>query len=152
MTVTGGSDCMTPTLMLNLAFITEWVCDLEVLENSMSLFPYLIYVRVCVLTPIWLFCDSINCNLPGSSVRGISQARIVEWIAFPSPKDLPNPGSTYISCIGRHILYHLGSPYLIYKFTYSCLLGFLQRLNKIAYLIFIQFPINYYYCKYNTIY
>ena len=28
---------------------------------------------------------------PGSSVRGISQARILEWL-FPSPGDLPNPG------------------------------------------------------------
>ena len=25
------------------------------------------------------------------SVRGIFQARILEWIAFPSPGDLPNP-------------------------------------------------------------
>ena len=29
---------------------------------------------------------------PGSSVRGISQARILEWLPFPSPGDLPNPG------------------------------------------------------------
>ena len=37
----------------------------------------------------------MDCNLPGSSVRGISQARILEWVAissFPSPGDLPNPG------------------------------------------------------------
>ena len=25
-------------------------------------------------------------------VHGISQARILEWVAFPSPGDLPNPG------------------------------------------------------------
>ena len=29
---------------------------------------------------------------PGSSVRGVSQARILEQIAFPSPGDLPDPG------------------------------------------------------------
>ena len=29
---------------------------------------------------------------PGSSVHGILQARIVEWVPFPSPGDLPNPG------------------------------------------------------------
>ena len=28
----------------------------------------------------------------GSSVHGIAQARILEWIAFPSPGDLPKPG------------------------------------------------------------
>ena len=27
---------------------------------------------------IWLFCDTVNCSQPGSSVRGISQARILE--------------------------------------------------------------------------
>ena len=26
------------------------------------------------------------------SVHGIFQARILEWVAFPSPRDLPNPG------------------------------------------------------------
>ena len=25
-------------------------------------------------------------------VHGILQARILEWVAFPSPADLPNPG------------------------------------------------------------
>ena len=25
-------------------------------------------------------------------VHGIRQARIMKWIAFPSPRDLPNPG------------------------------------------------------------
>ena len=29
---------------------------------------------------------------PGSSVLGISQAKILEWVAFPSPGDLPDPG------------------------------------------------------------
>ena len=29
---------------------------------------------------------------PGSTVHGISQARTLEWVAFPSEGDLPNPG------------------------------------------------------------
>ena len=29
---------------------------------------------------------------PGSSVHGILQVRIPEWVAFPFPGDLPNPG------------------------------------------------------------
>ena len=29
---------------------------------------------------------------PGSSVHGILQARIPEWVAIPSPGDLPDPG------------------------------------------------------------
>ena len=37
-------------------------------------------------------CDPIDCSLSGSSVHGIFQARVLEWIAFPSPGDLPDPG------------------------------------------------------------
>ena len=29
-------------------------------------------------------CDPTDCSLPGSSVRGILQARIPEWVAMPS--------------------------------------------------------------------
>ena len=34
----------------------------------------------------------MDCSLPGSAVHGTSQARILEWLPFPSPGDLPNPG------------------------------------------------------------
>ena len=37
-------------------------------------------------------CDPMDCSQPGSSVHGILQARILEWVAIPSPGDLPNPG------------------------------------------------------------
>ena len=30
--------------------------------------------------------------LPGSSVHGIFQARVLEWLSFPSPGDLPDAG------------------------------------------------------------
>ena len=30
---------------------------------------------------------------PGSSVHGILQARVLEWVAFPPPGDLPDPGT-----------------------------------------------------------
>ena len=30
------------------------------------------------------------CNLPGSSVHGISQARILEWAGYSSPGDFPD--------------------------------------------------------------
>ena len=37
-------------------------------------------------------CDPMDCNLQGSSIHGIFQARVLEWVAFPSPGDLPDPG------------------------------------------------------------
>ena len=38
-------------------------------------------------------CDPVDCSLPGFSVHGILQARILEWVPFPSPGDLPDPGT-----------------------------------------------------------
>ena len=38
--------------------------------------------------------------LPGSSVHGISQARILEWVAMPSPRGSSQPRNpTQVSCI-----------------------------------------------------
>ena len=34
----------------------------------------------------------MGCSLPGSSVHERLQARILEWVAIPSPGDLRNPG------------------------------------------------------------
>ena len=31
-------------------------------------------------------------SLPGSSIHGIFQVRVLERVAFPSPEDLPDPG------------------------------------------------------------
>ena len=36
--------------------------------------------------------DPMDCKLPGSSVHGILQARILEWVAISFSRDLPNPG------------------------------------------------------------
>ena len=34
-------------------------------------------------------CDSVDCNLPGSSVHGILQARILEWGVISFSKGSP---------------------------------------------------------------
>ena len=36
-------------------------------------------------------CDLINCCPPGSSVHGILQARIMEWVAMPSSRGSSQP-------------------------------------------------------------
>ena len=62
-------------------------------------------------------CDPMDCNQSGSSVHGILQGRILEWVAMPCfrgsswPKD--QTCISYVSCIGRWLLYclcHLGNP------------------------------------------
>ena len=42
-------------------------------------------------------CDPMVCSLPGFSVHGILQARILERVPCPSPRDLPNPGIELVS-------------------------------------------------------
>ena len=37
-------------------------------------------------------CDPTDCSQPGSSVHGVSQARVLEWGAISYSRDLPNPG------------------------------------------------------------
>ena len=53
------------------------------------------------------FCDPVDCSPPSSSVHGILQARILEWITMPSFRGSSRPRDwTCISCIGGGGLYH----------------------------------------------
>ena len=50
-------------------------------------------------------CSPMDCSPPGSSVHGILQARILEWVAMPSSRGSSPPRDwthiSYIACIGR---------------------------------------------------
>ena len=41
--------------------------------------------------------DPTDCGLPGSSVHGILQARMLEWVPCPPPRDLTNPEMEFAS-------------------------------------------------------
>ena len=49
---------------------------------------------MCVLSlqPCSTFCNPMDCSLPVSSVHGILQTGILEWVAFPPPGDRPDTG------------------------------------------------------------
>ena len=49
-------------------------------------------MKVLVAQSCLTLCDPMDCSLLGSSVHGILQARILEWVTFPSAGDLPDPG------------------------------------------------------------
>ena len=42
-------------------------------------------------------CDPVDCSSPGSSVHGVVQPRILQWLLFPTPRNLPNPGVELVS-------------------------------------------------------
>ena len=54
-------------------------------------------------------CDPLDCSLPGSSVHGILQARILEWVAMPSSRESSWPRNrtrvSYTFCNSRWVLY-----------------------------------------------
>ena len=58
--------------------------------------------------------DPIHCSLPGSSVHGIFQARVLEWIVFSFSRGSSQPRArTWVLLHCRQTLYHLshqGSP------------------------------------------
>ena len=59
--------------------------------------------RVSCPTLLW---PPMDCSLPRPSVYGISQARILEWLAISSSKGSSQPRDrTHVSCIGRQILF-----------------------------------------------
>ena len=65
------------------------------------------------LCHVWLFCNPMAYSLPGFLVHGISQARILEWVAVSFSRRSSWPrDQTHVSCICRRILYHWdpGSP------------------------------------------
>ena len=49
-------------------------------------------------------CDPMDYSPPGSSVHGILQARMLEWVAILFSRDQTH--IFYVSCTGRHIFYH----------------------------------------------
>ena len=51
-------------------------------------------------------CKPMDCGLQGSSVHGISQARLLEWAAISSSRDLPGPGIESTSPAWQRILYY----------------------------------------------
>ena len=57
--------------------------------------PLCVHAKSLHLCPA--LCDPMDRHLLGSSVHEILQARILEWVAFPLPGDLPDPGIEPVS-------------------------------------------------------
>ena len=59
----------------------------------------------------------VGCSPPGFSIHGILQVRILEWVWFLHPGDLPDPG------IDPHLLHWQESPVKTMKCKWSVLYG-----------------------------
>jgi len=90
-----GDDCTTIRMYLMSLHCTLKTCDAS----------SCVHVQLCPT-----LCNHMDCSPPDSSVHGIFQARILEWVAISYSKGSFWPRDrTCISCIshiGRQILYH----------------------------------------------
>ena len=94
--------------------------------------PKTIFLAVVVANSCLTHLQPIDCSLPGSSVHGISQPRILKWVAMSSPGDLPDPGIKHVSCnTGKFFFFlplnHLESSktileFLFFSVFFQCLL------------------------------
>ena len=76
----------------------------------------IILLKVLIAQSCPTLCDSVGCSLPGSSVYGILQARILEWVTIPFPRGSSQPGNqTQVLCIAGRFL----TIWATFSFTYS---------------------------------
>ena len=73
-----------------------------------------------------ILCDPMDCSLPGSSVHGISQARILEQVAISFSRGSSRPRDrTRFSCIGRWTLYHGAT-------GVACMLSYGEKIRQVT--------------------
>ena len=103
-------------LCLYLITSEEW----KLIQVQICLSVFKVYVKPFYFLKWWhwmedaqsylTLCDPMDCSLPDSSVYGIFQTRILEWVAMPFSRESFWPRDwTHVfcvSCIGRQILYH----------------------------------------------
>ena len=86
-----------------------------------SPFPFYLYAKL--LQSCWTLCEPMDYSPPGSSVSGILQAKILDWVAMPfSRRSSWSRDWTCIFCvfcIGRGISLPLTPPELVILFCAS---------------------------------
>jgi len=127
--------------------------DHFILIHHVQLCVY-VYTYMCVCAcaqSCTTLCNPMDCNPLGSSVHGIFQARTLVWVAISYSRGSSQPRNwiciSYVSCVGRWILYHcptweayiydIYDMYVIYHiYTYVIFLIFpvlLLRLTPVAF-------------------
>ena len=72
------------------------------------------FAVVQLLSLVWLFRSLMDCSTPGSSVHGISQARMLEWAAISSSRESSRPRGwsrvSWVACTGQEVSLLLAPP------------------------------------------
>ena len=77
----------------------------KTVEQDLQSIKLLFYCLVSKLR--WTLCDPMDGSLQSSSIHGISQVKILEWVAISFSRGSSQPrDQTWDPCNGRQILYH----------------------------------------------
>ena len=78
--------------------------ETSVSAEGMHVLSFPAYAELCLVTePYLTLCDPMECSPPGSSLHGILQARILEWVALHSSRGSSQPrDGTQVSPHCRH--------------------------------------------------
>ena len=96
--------------------LAQWLSIFSVHQNH--LVPHPEFHKMLVAQLCLTLCGPMDCNQPGSSVHGISQARVLEWVAIPFARGSSQPRNwTQVSCIaGRFFtIWATREAFLIHK-------------------------------------
>ena len=101
--------------------LSDWAhvfIDSRVFSRFYPAFPALTFcITMCCAKSLQLgltLCNPMDCSPSSASVHGISQARILEWVAIPFSMGSSRPRDrTFISCIAGRLftIWPPGSPY-----------------------------------------
>ena len=65
---------------------TSWFQSMLTYINSIERSYGNLNSMMCQSQSCWLFCDPMDCSLPGPSVHGIFRTKILEWVAISSSR------------------------------------------------------------------
>ena len=88
-----------------VSWLPTFAVQSPIMKRKSPLVLFIVMFSVAQLWPtVW---DPMDCSLSGSSVHGISQARIPGWVAISSSRGSSQPwDQTWVSCFDRRILYN----------------------------------------------
>ena len=114
----GSSQPRDQSQVSYVSCIGKWFFTISATWEAPTNKDWLPLVVLCSVAELCLtLCKPMNCSPPDFSVRGIFQARILEWVAISSSRDLPGPGIKPTSLASPALvadsltLCHLGSTY-----------------------------------------
>ena len=115
----------TASLLSRCLHKAAWLIKVIKTETTLSSLDH-----ACMCAKSFQSCltlhNPVDCSLSGSSVHGILQVRILEWVAMPSSRGSSRPRDqnwvSYVSCIGRQVLSHWA--------TWEGAIYVIQRINS----------------------